>query len=84
MKGSSRGSQAQSRKRCFRAPGEEKGEATVRARHTGLHRLAVELDRGFPDGSAGKESACNAGDLGFGPWVGKIPWRRERQPTPVV
>ena len=20
---------------------------------------------------------------GFDPWVGKIPWRRERQPTPV-
>ena len=70
----------------------------------------------------GKESACNAGDLGstpgsgrstgegigyplqdswaslvaqlvknlpavwetgFDPWVGKIPWRRERLPTPV-
>ena len=30
---------------------------------------------------------ANAGDirdLGFDPWVGKIPWRRERQPTPVV
>ena len=77
---------------------------------------------GFPDSSAGKESACNAGDPslipgsgrstgegigyplqyswaslvaqlvriclqcgrpGFGPWVGKIPWRRERLPTPV-
>ena len=78
--------------------------------------------KGFPDSSAGKESACNAGDPslipgsgrstgegigyplqyswaslvaqlvriclqcgrpGFGPWVGKIPWRRERLPTPV-
>ena len=40
---------------------------------------------GFLDGSAGKESACNAGDLvsGFNPWVGKIPWRREKLPTPV-
>ena len=28
-------------------------------------------------GSAGK------GRLGFDPWVGKIPWRRERLPTPV-
>ena len=77
---------------------------------------------GFPDTSVGKESACNAGDLGsvpgsegpagegigyplqyswvslmaqvlknlpavrgspgFNPWVGKIPWRRERLPTP--
>ena len=22
--------------------------------------------------------------LGFDPWVGKIPWRREWQPTPVL
>ena len=30
-----------------------------------------------------KESTCNAGDLGFRPCVGKIPWRRKWQPTPV-
>ena len=39
--------------------------------------------KGLPCGSAGKESACNAGDLGLIPWVGKIPWRRERLPIPV-
>ena len=78
--------------------------------------------QGFPDSSVGKESACNAGDPGsipglgrspregigfplqyswtslwfswyrihlhcgrpgFDPRVGKIPWRRERLPTPV-
>ena len=33
---------------------------------------------GFPCGSARKESACNAGGSGFVPWVGNIPWRRER------
>ena len=38
---------------------------------------------GFPPSSVGKESACNAGDLGFNSWVGKIPWRRKWQPTPV-
>jgi len=77
---------------------------------------------GFPGNSAGRESACNAGDPGvipgsgrspgegigyplqysgaslmaqsgvshlqcgrpeFSPWVGKIPWRRAWQPTPV-
>ena len=77
---------------------------------------------GFPDSSAGKDSAFNAGDSGlipglgrspgegigyplqyywaslvtqmvknrlqcggpgFNPWVGKIPWRRAWQPTPV-
>ena len=40
---------------------------------------------GFPCGSAGKESACNVGDLGliFPNWVGKTPWRKERLSTPV-
>ena len=28
---------------------------------------------GFPDGSVGKESACNAGDLGLIPGLGQPP-----------
>ena len=39
---------------------------------------------GFPGGSAGKESACNVGDLGLIPWVGKISWRREWLPTAAL
>ena len=37
---------------------------------------------GFPSVSAGKESACNAGNrrCRFYPWVGKIPWRRAWEP----
>ena len=39
---------------------------------------------GFHGGLDGKESSCNARDLGsFDPWVRKIPWRREWLPTPV-
>ena len=38
---------------------------------------------GFPGGSAGKESHLECGIPGFNPWIGKIPWRRERLPTPV-
>ena len=38
---------------------------------------------GFPGGSGGKESACNAGDLGWIPESGRFPWRREWQPDPV-
>ena len=38
---------------------------------------------GFPDSSVGKECACNAGDTGSIPGVGKIRWRRDRLPTPV-
>ena len=37
----------------------------------------------LPGSSAGKESACNAGDPGLIPRVRKIPWRRDRVPTPV-
>ena len=36
----------------------------------------------FPGSSAGKESTCNAGDP-FDFRVRKIPWRRDRLPTPV-
>ena len=35
----------------------------------------------FPGGSDGKESACSAGDPGS--ILGKVPWRREWQPTAV-
>ena len=43
----------------------------------------VFLPKGFPGSSAGKESTCNAGDPRFDSWVRKIPWRRDRLPTPV-
>ena len=45
--------------------------------------LPTSVFLGFPGGSAGKESACNAGDLGLIPGLGRFPWRRERPPTPV-
>ena len=32
---------------------------------------------------SGKESTCNEGATWLDPWVGKIPWRRAKQPTPV-
>ena len=32
---------------------------------------------------SGKESACQCSGLGFDHWVGKMPRRREWQPTPV-
>ena len=42
---------------------------------------------GSPGGASGKEPACQCRRrkrLGFDPWVGKIPWRRAWQPTPVI
>ena len=41
---------------------------------------------GFPGGLSGKEPTCQCRRHkrpGFDPWVGKIPWRRAWQPTPV-
>ena len=41
---------------------------------------------GFPGGANGKEPACQCRRrerCGFDSWVGKIPWRRAWQPTPV-
>ena len=38
---------------------------------------------GFPGGSDGKEFTCNGGDLGSTPGLGRFPWRRAWQPTPV-
>ena len=46
-------------------------------------RLPTLVFLGFPGGSAGRESACNAGDPGLIPGSGKIHWRRDRLPTPV-
>ena len=40
------------------------------------------MGEGFPDGSSGKEPACQCRSR-FDPWVRKIPWRRNWQPTPV-
>ena len=41
---------------------------------------------GFPGGASGKEFTCQCRRhrrCGFDPWVRKIPWRRERQSTPI-
>ena len=44
--------------------------------------IYIYLFRGLPCGSTGKESACNAGNLGSIPGLGRFPWRRERLLTP--
>ena len=38
---------------------------------------------GFPGGTSGEESTCQCRRRGFDPWVGKIPWRRKWQLSPV-
>ena len=49
----------------------------------GKDRLPTSVFLGFPGGSVGKESACNAGDLGSVPRLGRSPGEGERLPIPV-
>jgi len=41
------------------------------------NKIWLQIQRGFPGGTSGKEATANVGDrrkrYGFGPWVGKIP-----------
>ena len=49
--------------------------------------MTLTLKPGFPDGSSGKESACNArdtGDAGLIPGPGGYPGRGKQQSTPVL
>ena len=39
---------------------------------------------GFPDGADGKESACNAGELGLIPGLGRSPGEGKDYPPSIV
>ena len=61
----------------------EHAQPLVESREKIYHQY---LEKGFPGGASGKESACQYRRWkrhGFNPWVGKISWRRAWQPTPV-
>ena len=49
-----------------------------------LHYTYLSPGGGFPSGSDVKRICVQCRRPGFDPWVGKIPWRREWQPTPVL
>ena len=51
---------------------------------SGISSLPIErfLFWGFPDSSVGKESACNAGDLGSIPGLGRSPGEGKDYPIP--
>ena len=48
--------------------------------HWRRDRLSTPIFLGFPGGLAGKESACNAGDLGLIPGLGRSPGERKGYP----
>ena len=41
-----------------------------------LFKVGYHVFKGFPGGSDGNKSACNAGDLSSIPESGRFPWRR--------
>ena len=45
--------------------------------------IQIKLRWRLPGGSDGKSICLQCGKPGFDPWIGKIPWRRKWQPTPV-
>ena len=49
----------------------------------GLLNSSFVCHQGFSDGSADKESACNEGDLGLSPGLGRSPGEGNSLPTPV-
>ena len=48
-----------------------------------IHLYTCEKRSGLPWWLSSKESACQCWRHGLDPRVGKIPWRRKWQPTPV-
>ena len=58
-------------------------QASVTKSRTRLSNQTTTVCKMLPDGSVGKESACQYRRCGFDPWVGKFPWRRKWLPTPV-
>ena len=48
-----------------------------------LYKEDYKEDIGLPMWCSSKESTCQFRRHGFNPWVGKIPWSRKWQHTPV-
>ena len=70
---------------CAAIHGIEKSQTWLSDRTELIHVLPIFLDF-FLYRSLVSESACQRRRCkrhGFDPWVGKIPWRRKWQPTPV-
>ena len=50
--------------------------------HSHRYSWGCRPDQGLQRWLTGRESICQCKRRWFDPWVRKIPWRRERQPTP--
>ena len=74
-------------KEFFKQRGNVEGVGASRGGEAGtLGDFWISLQEGLGGGAGGRESACQGWRhrrCGFDPWVGKIPWRRKWQSTPV-
>ena len=62
----------------------QKGMVVTRGWEMGeWNRWCLRIYVGFPDSWAGKRICLQCRGPWFNSWVGKIPWRRDRLPTPV-
>ena len=61
---------------------DEKREPWLR-RPTDTVAVDLQWPLGLPRWLSGKESPCQGRRHRFDSWVGKIPWKRDRLPTPV-
>ena len=50
---------------------------------TQLKWLSMNFFIGIPMWLSCKDTTCQCRRCGFDPWVGKVPWRKKWQPTPV-
>ena len=70
------------------AAGKIDWSAFLKRQHTPTaSKIYIWASLDFPSGSSSKEHACQPRRpkrRSFDPWVGKIPWRRAWQPTPVL
>ena len=67
----------QTASQCFSSAWLVEGPGSNHFSSTGPERL------GFPRGPSGKEPICHCRRCRFSPWVGKIPWSRIWQPSPI-
>ena len=73
---------------CILSPLSPNGQMWPRLGQSGTHSgpwvRGLWAKEGLPWWISGKESTCQFRRHRFDPWVGKIPWRRKWQPTPVL
>ena len=66
-------------------PGIKQGSPTMEANSLATELLwKPKVNKRLPRRLSGKESTCQCRREGFNPWAGKILWKREWLPTPVL